>query len=113
MLLYPLVYYLRTVSLAFIIVFLEGRTLMQLIITMYLNIAIMAVLTSVRPYAIRQDTRKELLGELLTLFVTQMFFVLLNIGMQEETRSVLEYTTISVLVLAISIPTILHAISSF
>lgn len=68
---------------------------------MCLNLANMAILLSVKPYAISRDNRKEFLGELLNLFVSQMFYVLLNVDMDEGARSWLERIKIGVLCLTV------------
>ena len=70
MLLYPLIYFLRIVILAYIAAFLEERPVTQLIIMMYLNLATMSILLLVKPFVTRMGNRKELLGELLNVFMT-------------------------------------------
>ena len=112
MLLYPLCYYLRNMTLAYIAVFLEGHPEMQLILMIHLNLATMAVLLLVKPYIMRQDKRKELLGELLNLFMTQMFFCLLNVDMAGKVRGCLEWTTFAVLGLVVLCVSIVQLSSS-
>ena len=75
---------------------------------MIINLANTAVLVCVKPYALASDNRKALLGELLNLFVTEMFFVLLNIDMDEKARDWLEGIKIGILCLAILVVTLIQ-----
>ena len=92
--LYPLFYHIRMLTLAMVAVFWNSYPVQQLTVMMALDIIIIAVIGLSRAFKIRRVRKYELCGEALNLFYADIFLCLLNEGIPEETRNVLGWTLV-------------------